>query len=56
MRNLIFAINITLDGCVDHTKQVADDETHEYFMKRGKDHDKDSGIEFVGRGGGFCCS
>ena len=31
MRNLIFAINITLDGCVDHTKQVADDETHEFF-------------------------
>jgi len=31
MRNLIFAINTTLDGCVDHTKQVADDETHEYF-------------------------
>jgi dihydrofolate reductase len=31
MRNVIFAINITLDGCVDHTKQMADDETHEYF-------------------------
>lgn len=31
MRNLIFAINITLDGCVDHTKGVADDETHGYF-------------------------
>ena len=31
MRNVIFAINITLDGCCDHTKQVADDETHEYF-------------------------
>ena len=31
MRNVIFAINSTLDGCVDHTKQVADDETHEYF-------------------------
>jgi dihydrofolate reductase len=31
MRNVIFAINITLDGCVDHTKQVADDETHKYF-------------------------
>lgn len=31
MRNVIFAINISLDGCVDHTKQVADDETHEYF-------------------------
>jgi len=31
MRDIIFAINISLDGCVDHTKQVADDETHEYF-------------------------
>jgi dihydrofolate reductase len=31
MKKLIFAINITLDGCCDHTKQVADDETHEYF-------------------------
>jgi dihydrofolate reductase len=31
MRNVIFAINTTLDGCVDHTKQGADDETHEYF-------------------------
>ena len=31
MRNVIFAINISLDGCVDHTTQVADDETHEYF-------------------------
>lgn len=31
MRNVIFAINITADGCVDHTKGVADDETHEYF-------------------------
>ena len=33
MRNLIFAINTTLDGCVDHTKQFADDETHEYFTQ-----------------------
>ena len=31
MRNLLFAINTTLDGCVDHAKQFADDETHEYF-------------------------
>ncbi|MGA7379834.1 MAG: dihydrofolate reductase family protein [Terriglobales bacterium] len=31
MRKLIFAINITLDGCCDHTKQLADEETHEYF-------------------------
>ncbi|MGH9795277.1 MAG: dihydrofolate reductase family protein [Candidatus Acidiferrales bacterium] len=33
MRNVIFAINITLDGCVDHAKQFADDETHEYFTQ-----------------------
>jgi len=33
MRNVIFAINVTLDGCCDHTKQVADDETHEYFTE-----------------------
>src|SRR5215472_16344419 len=33
MRKLIFAINITLDGCCDHTKQVADEETHEYFTQ-----------------------
>ena len=33
MRNVIFAINITLDGCCDHTKQIADDESHEYFTQ-----------------------
>ena len=33
MRKLIFAINTTLDGCVDHTKQIADEETHEYFTQ-----------------------
>src|SRR5215471_15920430 len=33
MRNVIFAINVTLDGCCDHTKQLADDETHEYFTQ-----------------------
>jgi dihydrofolate reductase len=33
MRKLIFAINVTLDGCVDHTKGLADDETHEYFTQ-----------------------
>jgi dihydrofolate reductase len=31
MRKLIFAINTTLDGCVDHTKLTADEETHDYF-------------------------
>ena len=33
MRNVIFAINTTLDGCVDHTKQLANDETHKYFTQ-----------------------
>jgi dihydrofolate reductase len=39
MRNLIFAINTTLDGCVDHTKQIGDEETHEYFTQLMRDVD-----------------
>ena len=39
MRNLIFAINISLDGCVDHTKLIAVEETHEYFMNLMRDID-----------------
>jgi dihydrofolate reductase len=39
MRNVIFAINITLDGCVDHTKQIGDEETHEYFTDRLREVD-----------------
>ena len=31
MRNLIYAINTTLDGCCDHTKFHPDQETLEYF-------------------------
>ncbi len=31
MRNVIFGINLTLDGCCDHTTQFADEETHEYW-------------------------
>jgi len=31
MRKLIYAINITLDGCYDHTKQSVDEEHLEYF-------------------------
>lgn len=31
MRKIIFGINITLDGCCDHTKGMADEEIHEYF-------------------------
>ena len=31
MRNVIYAINVTLDGCVDHVPQSVDDEKLEYF-------------------------
>ena len=39
MRKLIFAINISLDGCCDHTKLMAVEETHEYFMQFLRDVD-----------------
>jgi dihydrofolate reductase len=39
MRKLIFGINTTLDGCVDHTKQIADEETHEYWTHLMRDAD-----------------
>jgi dihydrofolate reductase len=39
MRKLIFTINITLDGCVDHTKQIGDDETLEYGTHLLRDAD-----------------
>jgi dihydrofolate reductase len=31
MRNVIFAINITIDGCCDHTSTIADEELLEYY-------------------------
>jgi dihydrofolate reductase len=39
MRNLVYAINITLDGCCDHTKTIADEEMLEYstHLMRGVD-------------------
>jgi dihydrofolate reductase len=33
MRNVIYAINITLDGCCDHTKTIADEEMLEYYAQ-----------------------
>jgi dihydrofolate reductase len=39
MRNVIFAINITLDGCCDHTKMIADEEMHEYVTHLMQDID-----------------
>src|SRR5277367_2780151 len=39
MRKLIFAINTTLDGCVDHTKQSVDEEKLEYFTHLTREAD-----------------
>jgi len=39
MRKLIFAINTTLDGCVDHTKFNPDEETFEYVTQLMRDAD-----------------
>jgi len=39
MRNVIYAINITLDGCCDHTKMIADEGIHEYFTHLVRDVD-----------------
>jgi dihydrofolate reductase len=39
MRKVIFGINITLDGCCDHTKGIADEEVHEYFTERMREVD-----------------
>ena len=39
MRNLIFGINITLDGCCDHSKVIADEELHDYYADLLRDAD-----------------
>jgi dihydrofolate reductase len=37
MRNVIYAINTTLDGCVDHTKFNPDAETFEFVTRLTRD-------------------
>jgi dihydrofolate reductase len=39
MRNVIFSINITIDGCCDHTKMIPDEEQFEYSMQLMRDVD-----------------
>ncbi|MGA8838837.1 MAG: hypothetical protein WB538_24595, partial [Candidatus Sulfotelmatobacter sp.] len=39
MRNVIFAINITLDGCCDHTKFNPDEEVLEHYSHLLRDVD-----------------
>ncbi len=33
MRKLIFGINLTIDGCCDHTKGSGNEEVHQYFAQ-----------------------
>lgn len=33
MRKLVYSINLTLDGCCDHTKGIADEEVHVFFAQ-----------------------
>ena len=39
MRHVIYGINLTLDGCCDHTKLNADDEIHDYYTHLMRDID-----------------
>ena len=39
MRNVIYAINLTIDGCCDHTKLIGDDEIHEHYAHLLQDVD-----------------
>jgi dihydrofolate reductase len=45
MRNVIFAINITIDGCCDHTKTIADEELLDYYTQLLREGD----LEVFGR-------
>src|ERR1700741_4315279 len=45
MRKLIYAINITVDGCCDHTKQFVDEEQLEYFTHLTREAD----LQVLGR-------
>ena len=39
MRNLIYGINVTMDGCCDHTKGSGYDEIHDYYTDVLRDVD-----------------
>ncbi len=39
MRKLIYSINLTIDGCLDHTKVSGSEEIHEYFATMLRDAD-----------------
>jgi dihydrofolate reductase len=39
MRNVVYAINLTLDGCCDHTKFNPDEDDFEYHIRLLRDFD-----------------
>jgi dihydrofolate reductase len=39
MRKLIYGINLTLDGCCDHTKVVGDENLHDFYTQQLLDAD-----------------
>ena len=39
MRKLIYAINLSLDGCCDHTKVIVDEELFDYYIQLVRDAD-----------------
>jgi dihydrofolate reductase len=39
MRNLVYAIHLSIDGCCDHRKMNGDEEIHEYFTHLLRDAD-----------------
>ncbi|MGB2633671.1 MAG: hypothetical protein WAM58_07015 [Candidatus Acidiferrum sp.] len=39
MRNVIYAINVTIDGCCDHTSTIADEEVLAYNTQLIRDAD-----------------
>src|SRR5215831_20740436 len=39
MRKVIYSINVTLDGCCDHTKADANEDVHRYFTELLRDAD-----------------
>jgi dihydrofolate reductase len=45
MRKVIYAINVTIDGCFDHTKVIANEDIHIYFT----DLLQDAGLLLYGR-------
>jgi dihydrofolate reductase len=49
MRKLIYAINVSLDGCCDHTKTMAPDDTDEKLLEYHTELIRDADLFVYGR-------